>query len=124
MGPGSLRKDAQGTVGVVIVTGSCCIPGMAPFDDQARQVVEQAIAQTGVAAQLRMVSAATAYFGGLPRAVMAQIIGLSQTGQMPLPAVLVNGKVVSFGVPRVEDITSALLQTAHTENSKEKHHNE
>ena len=62
---GFWRNDRQ--TGVVIISGSCCIPGMAPFDEQARRVVDQAIAETGVAAQVRMMPATTAYMGGAPK---------------------------------------------------------
>jgi hypothetical protein len=97
-------------VGVVIITGSCCIPGMRPFDEQARRVVEQAIAQAGVPAQLKELPASNALLGGVPKQVLAGLMArFNEGGQIGLPAVLVNGEVVSYGVPRIETVTAALL---------------
>ncbi len=97
--------------GVVIISGSCCIPGMAAFDEQARRVVDQAIAESGVAAQVKVMPVTTAYAGGAPREVMAKLISsFNNAGQVALPVVLINGKAVSFGVPQVEDVKAALLQ--------------
>jgi len=106
-------------VGIVIITGSCCIPGMAPLEERARQVVEQAISKTGVAAQMKTMPATTAYMGGAPKEVIAQLIGkYNQSGLIGLPAILINGKAVSFGVPEVEQIETALLQAANMVQEK------
>ncbi len=107
-------RQTETTVGIVIITGSCCIPGMAPLEEHARQVVEQAISKTGVAAQVRLMPATTAYMGGAPKEVIAQLIGkYNQSGQIGLPVILINGRAVSFGVPEVEQIETALLQAAN-----------
>lgn len=112
------RKGAQGgkdaQIGIVIISGSCCVPGMARLDEQAQQIVEQAIRETGVAAQVMMMPATTAYFGGAPREVMAQLVKMAnESGQIGVPAVLVNGKAVSFGVPQLEAVKAALLQAVN-----------
>lgn len=98
-------------IGVIIISGSCCIPGMAPFDEQARRVVEQAISETDVKASLKIMQAASAYLGGVPKEVLHSLMTFYQSGRMPLPAVLINGSIVSYGVPKIEDIKKALLQT-------------
>lgn len=115
----SFRKKST-EVGIIIISGSCCIPGMAPFDEQAKHVVEQAISETDVKAQVKIIPASTAFFGGVPKEVMTKIITeFNQSGRMPLPAVLINGRIVSYGVPQVEDIKTALLQTIDTGKTKE-----
>lgn len=114
---GFRKKDAE--VGVIIISGSCCIPGMAPFDEQAKRIVEQAVSEAEVKAQVKVIPASTAYFGGVPKEVMNKIITFSQSGRMPLPAVLINGTVVSYGVPKVEDIKTALLQIMDAKKIKE-----
>ncbi len=112
------KKDAE--IGIIIISGSCCIPGMSPFDELARHVVEQAISETDVKVQVKVIPASTAFFGSVPKEVMAKIITeFNQSGRMPLPAVLINGKIVSYGVPQVEDIKKALLQTMDTKEIKE-----
>ncbi len=112
------KKDSE--PGIIIISGSCCIPGMAPFDEQARRVVEQAISETDVKAQVKIIPASTAFFGSVPKEVMTKIIAeFNQSGRMPLPAVLINGSIVSYGVPLVEDLKIALLQTIDAGKTKE-----
>jgi len=91
---------------------------MAPLDEQARRVVEQAIAETGVAARLTIMPATTAYFGGVPKEVMARLMSDSESGRLGVPAILVNGGAVSYGVPTVEQIKSALLGAANAKTAQ------
>lgn len=119
-----LRKDGGVRVGVVIITGSCCIPGMVPFEEQARRIVGQAISETGVAAQVKEVAASTAMFGGVPRQILGKLMTDFQAGRVSLPLVIVNGKAVSYGVPKLDDVKSALLQAAQVSITKEDHTNE
>ena len=106
------RNDHR--VGIVIISAACCMPGMAPLDEQARRIVEQAISETGVEAQVKIMPATTAFFGGVPRQIMAELVNLSQSGRLGVPAVLINGKAISYGVPEIEVIKAALLQAANT----------
>jgi hypothetical protein len=107
-------------VGVVIISGSCCIPGMAPMDERARRVVEQAIVETGVKARVGMLPATTAMAGGVPQQVFSQLVQkFSQSGQVGLPAILVDGKAVSFGLPEVEKLKAALIQAAEAKTQEE-----
>ena len=119
-----LRKDSGVGVGVVIITGSCCIPGMAPFEEQARRIVGQAISETGVVTQVKEVAASTAMLGGVPREILGKLMADFQAGRVSLPLVLVNGKAVSYGVPKLDDVKSALLQAAEASITKEDHTNE
>lgn len=110
---GEDRRAEDGRVGVVIITGSCCIPGMRPFDEQAHGVVRQAIAESGVSAQVKELPASSALFGAAPKTVVAELVRmLNEGGRIGLPAVLVNGTVVSYGVPAVEAVTAALMEAA------------
>ncbi len=95
---------------VLIVSGACCIRGMAPLDQKTREVVDQAMAEVGVSARVTVMPATTAYFGGIPRAVMARLVAGANQGRMPVPAVLVNGVMVSLGVPTVEQVKVALIE--------------
>lgn len=120
-----LKKSPERPVTVVILSAACCIPGMDAFDDAARRVVEKAIAETGIAADTKLMPATTAYFGGIPRQVMARLMSLAQTGQMPVPAILIDGEAVSYGVPDLEHMKSALLKAAQMRlNTMEERANE
>jgi hypothetical protein len=112
------KEDTE--VGVIIIGGSCCIPGMASFDEQAKHVVEQAISETDIKAQVKIIPASTAFFGAVPKDVVAKIITeFNQSGIMLLPAILINGKVVSYGVPKIEELKTALLQIMDAGKTKE-----
>ena len=113
----SLGQASPGGVGIVIVSGSCCIPGMGPFDEQARSVVEQAISEAGVSAQVTVLPATKAFFGAVPKSVMGELMTMFNQGKIGLPAVLINGKVVAYGVPTLEDMKAVL--SSHAENKKE-----
>lgn len=115
-----LRKDANQNVNIVILSAACCMPGMAPLDEQARRIVEQAIAETGVRAQITIMPATKAFFGGVPRQIMVELINRAQSGQLPAPAVLINGKPVSYGMPELENFKSALAATANTNTNTTK----
>ncbi len=115
----SFRKN-NSEAGVIIISGSCCIPGMATFDEQAKRVVEQAVSETDIKAEVKVIPVSAAYFGAVPKEVMTKIITeFNQSGRMPLPAVLIDGRIVSYGVPQVGDIKTALLQTLDTNKIKE-----
>jgi hypothetical protein len=109
------RKDSRLHVSVVIISAACCMPGMAPLDEQARRIVEQAISETGVEAQVKIMPATTAFFGGVPKQIMAELITLSQSGRLPVPAILINGKPVSYGMPEFENFKAALLAVANAD---------
>lgn len=110
---GAPERAAVGSTTVVIVTGSCCIPGMRPFDAEARRVVEQAIAEEGVPASVRELPASSAMFGGAPKTLMAELIRMAnEGGRIGLPAVLLNGEVLSYGVPAIEQVRAALRRAA------------
>lgn len=116
-----MSQEGKAAVGVVIVSGSCCIPGMAPLDERARRVVEQAILETGIKARVGMLPATTALAGGVPEEVVSRLVQkFNQSGQVGLPAILVEGKAVSFGLPEVEGVKAALLQAAEAKTQKER----
>ena len=103
-------------VGIVIITGSCCMPGMATLEEKVRLVVNEAVSETGVEAQVREVPASNAMFGAVPLRVRSKLMAEFNSGQMPLPAVLVDGQIVSHGVPDFEKIKSALRQSVERDN--------
>ncbi|MCL4368513.1 MAG: hypothetical protein M1337_05040 [Actinobacteria bacterium] len=106
---------------VVIITGSCCFPGLVPLEKETNRAVAKALGETGLDAEIRVISAAAAYLGQVPRSVIAELMAAnSHGGGPPLPAVLVNGKPVSFGVPSVEGLKTAFLQAVNPE-PKEAH---
>lgn len=114
---GSAEQDARAGLGIVIVSGGCCIPGMGPFDEQARQVVEQAISETETIGQVTVLPATKAFFGAVSKRVMGELMALYNQGKVGLPAVLINGEVVSYGVPTLEEMKAALC--THAQNHKE-----
>lgn len=94
---------------VLIVNGSCCMPQMAPMEEQARKIVEKVIAEEHADVVVRTMTMSEAYYGGLPRATVASLMDrFKQTGDLGLPAVLVNGTVATMGIPDPERLRAAL----------------
>lgn len=95
---------------VVILSGACCFPSMAAFDEQAKRVIEQAIKETEVEAEIQLVTATTAIYGGLfPKDVMANLMNkFSRDGAVGGPAILINKEIISYGVPQLEEIKATL----------------
>lgn len=112
--------ERQSSIGVVIINGSCCMPSLAPVEHQVRQIIDQVIAETGISAQVGSMSLTQAAQGGVTKETLSEgLARFQQGGVPPLPAVLVNGKFVSFGAVDRETIRSALLQASAANNAKE-----
>lgn len=103
------KKDTAKNI--VIITGSCCIPGMVKLDEEAGQLVNQAVAETGVAVRIKLLPVSKAILGGLPKDVYNKLIGgYNSTGRIGLPAVLIDGKLVTYGVVDYESIKTQLQE--------------
>jgi hypothetical protein len=109
------------SVGIVFINGSCCYPGMAPLEEQSRQLLDQIIAETGVPVEIKTISAVQALRGGVPITVLTKgLAKFQQEKRPPLPAVLIGGKIVASGVLEPEAIRSALLHEYAKIQIKEK----
>ncbi len=97
---------------ILIVSGTCCYPNLAIRDRQAQQVIQQALDETGVKAQVRTVKASSALSGGIPPEIV-QSLGLAMDGFsiMRLPGVFIDNRLISLGVPALETIKEALKST-------------
>jgi hypothetical protein len=95
---------------ILLISGTCCFPQMAALDRQAQQIIHQALEETGIKAQVRTVTASSAVSGGIPSEVL-NTSGLAADVKniMRLPAILINNQLVSFGIPRLDEIKSALI---------------
>ncbi len=113
-----LKEDPQ--VSIVIISAACCIPGAAAFDEQAKRIVDAALAETGMKARVSIMPATTAYFGGAPREVIAKLMSDMQSGSLMVPAILINGKAVSYGVPQLDHFKSVLLDMASAKATSSK----
>ena len=91
-----------------MLSAACCIPGMANFDKQAEQVIKQAIAENKVNARFEIVPATKAFFSGALKKVINELMVMANQGKIAAPAILINGEVVSYGVPTVEVMKKAI----------------
>ena len=94
---------------VLLVSGTCCFPQLAALDQQAQQIIHQAMEETGISAQIRTVTASSAVRGGIPFEILRST-GLASdvSNIMRLPAILINNRLISFGVPKLDEIKNAL----------------
>lgn len=94
---------------ILLVSGTCCVPQMAVLDQQAQQIIHQALEETGVRAQVRTLTISSALNGGIPPEVLKAIgVPIDASNIMRLPAVLINNRLVSFGVPQLDAMKNAL----------------
>ncbi len=105
-------SPAEGAaIRVVVVSGGCCIPGMAPLDERAQRLVADAAAEAGAEVQLTMLPATSAFLGGAAASQLARLLAeFNQSGRIGLPLVLVEGEPVGAGLPTLEQLKAALEQ--------------
>jgi hypothetical protein len=116
MDAGLFKKN--NAIGVAIITASCCYPGVAPFEEQAKRVIEQAISESGVDAQLKILPVSS-YYNSIPREVIPRLIADYNQGKISAPAILIEGKAAFYGVPGIEEMKTLLLQVAEARKTKE-----
>jgi hypothetical protein len=95
---------------IVILSAACCNPVFAAFDEKAQKIIELAIKETGVEAEIKLISATTAmYSSAVPKHVMTDLINKFTRGDSEsVPAILINGQVISYGTPQLEDMKTIL----------------
>lgn len=99
---------------ILLISGTCCVPQLAILDQQARQIIQQALEETGVTAQVRTLPVSSALSGGIPRELLASLgIAIDPSNLMRLPAVLINNRLISLGVPGLDVIKQALTNAAN-----------
>lgn len=107
-----MTNNPSKNVLVLLISGTCCYPGLAAVDTQAEQVIHQALAETGISGQAHTLLASSALQGGIPDDILEQLrSALKPVNLMRLPAVFIAGKLLGFGVPTLDAIKTALLQT-------------
>jgi hypothetical protein len=105
------KPQATTTEEVIILldSGTCCVPQMAVFDQQAQQIIHQALEETGATAQVRTLTISSALGGGIPIGIIKSLgIAIDPSNIMRLPAVFINNRLISFGVPKLDVIKDAL----------------
>ncbi len=102
---------------IIMLSAACCIPGMAGFDTQAEKVIHQAMTETGVEARFEVVPATKAFYSGALREVLNELMVLANQGKIGTPAILINGEVVSYGVPTLEVMKEALVKLREAKSS-------
>lgn len=111
------RKEEGGKkTNVIIISAACCVPGMDAFDKQARLVIDQAVSETGIDAKVTLVPAPTAMVAF--RKVINELMAMYSKGKIGVPAILINNEVISYGVPQLEKIKTALKKSAESKINK------
>jgi hypothetical protein len=90
---------------------------LAAADERARRVIEEAASQVGVKVQLEVMTMTSAYYSA-PRDVRRRLMGEFAGGGINVPAILIGGKAVSYGVPSLEAMKAALLDAAEAKNKE------
>ncbi len=106
-----IELDHHSGILILLISGSCCSPQMYSVDEQARRVIDRALAETGATARVQTLMISSALRGEIPAEIL-QEIGISADLSIiqRLPAILINGKLLAFGVPELDAVKSTLLQ--------------
>jgi len=105
-------KAADYAVGIVLISGTCCNPSLAVADERARRVIEKAAAEVGVEVRVELMTMTSAYYSA-PKDVRQRLMKDFSRGNVDLPAVLIGGKAVSYGVPAIDAMKAALLDATN-----------
>ncbi len=116
MGLNIFNKDTK--VGVAIITASCCFPGVAPFEEKAKSIVEQAVTESGVETEVKVLPVSS-YYNSIPKEVVPKLMADYNQGKISAPPILIDGKAAFYGVPGLEEMKSALWQAAEARKAKE-----
>jgi hypothetical protein len=99
---------------ILLISGTCCYPGLASVDAQAEQVIRQALTETGITGQVRTLLASSAIQGSIPADILEQLrVALQPPNLMRLPAVFIDGKLLCIGVPELDAVKTALQLSRH-----------
>ena len=105
---------------ILLISGTCCVPQLTVLDQQAQQIIQQALKETGITTQVRTLTISSALQGGIPAEILKQLqASLQPANLMRLPALFINGKLISLGVPGLNQVKSALLLTQNETITKE-----
>jgi hypothetical protein len=93
---------------IMILSAACCFPSQAAIDEQAKKIVEHAVHEIGLPAEVRVVPGSTAiYSKSLPKHTKDTL--MRKFGQNELgPAIVIDGEIVAFGVPTLEGMKAVL----------------
>ena len=106
----SNEPTAHPEILILLVIGSCCMPWMAMPDQQAQQVIQQALAETGISALVKLLPVSRALQGGIsPEILKGMDLQAQRANLGRLPALFINGKLIGFGVPELEALKTELL---------------
>jgi hypothetical protein len=101
---------------ILILSAACCYPGMAAFDEQAKKVIERAAEEAGVKAEIKIIPGSAAIYGGAVPKMTVQVLMSKFSRNETGPAILIDGEIVSFGVPNLEDMKAIFEKQDTKEN--------
>lgn len=103
------KKDNDKKINIIMISAACCIPSMETFDKQARMIIDRAISETGIEAQITLVPATTAMFTF--RKIADKLMAKFNAGENVVPAIIIDNELISYGVPQLEDMKTALKKS-------------
>lgn len=99
------------TTEIVVLSLACCSPTMKKFDDMLLENLREAIKQTQIFAEIKVLSAVDIYASNqLENKYLKQVIPLAQKyGTAVAPLVFIDGELKLYGgVPSVKKIIETL----------------
>jgi hypothetical protein len=97
----------------LVVSAACCYPGLAGLDDQVKTILTQVSSEVGVSIDVKIVTASTAMFGGvIPKPLLNTLMNKFRQNETG-PAVIIDGEIVSYGIPRPDELKAILIKHAN-----------
>jgi hypothetical protein len=109
-------SEAPAAVKVILISGTCCNPTLGSLDEKAKRIVEAAAKELGIAAEVETITMTSAYYAA-PQEVRRKLMADFSSGRLAVPAVLIAGKAISYGIPSAEAVKAALLEASRAESS-------
>ena len=92
---------------------------MAVLDEEAIKIVKRAVSEIGTQAKIKLLPVSKAMFGGVPKDIYDKVMGeYKDSGRIGLPAIIINGKLASYGAPDYESVKNELVRLNNIEEKE------
>ncbi len=99
---------------ITLFSIACCTPGFEAIDREYVVRIQEALKKTGIEAEVEILPATNAFFGGRVQYISQVWPLLSKYGAAAAPALFVDKKLVLYGgVPTVEKLVEVLGSAEH-----------
>lgn len=97
-------------INMIIIKSGCCNKLSASIEENFKSSIDQAIHETGSYVKITEVKAHFGMLENIGKKISSEIFEFIKIGKPFLPIVMINGEVISYGVPTYELIKNSLIK--------------